>query len=156
MDEAKIDFLKSILETNMELNDVAHESADFLSGLSGIILAISLTQIFSATGYAKYGFSIISLTCFIVVFFSIGVIRPKIGQSKINLMYYRGLLRFPRAEYLKYLKNTLKSEEKVVKEFSDEIYDLSLELRHKYSMIRKGADILAVGLLVGMALIFIG
>ncbi len=51
--EAQLDFLKSILETNMELNDVAHESADFLSGLSGIVLAISLTQVFAASGYAK-------------------------------------------------------------------------------------------------------
>ena len=155
MEEHTIEFLKSTLETNMELNDVAHESTDFLSGLSGVVMAISLTQVFSATGLQKMGFVVISLTCFIVIFFSIGTIRPKIGQNKMNLMYYKGLLKLSRKRYYEEMCKAMKSDKKIIETYCNEIYDLSEELKAKYKMIRRGADVLAVGLVVGIALIFI-
>ena len=155
MKDHQIEFLKSTLESNMQLNDIAHESADFLSGLAGIIMAISLTQVFSATGLQKIGFVVISLTCFSVILFSIGVMRPKIGTKKINLMYYKGLLEISRERYVKEMTSVMKSDKKVAETFCNEIYDLSIELRSKYKMIRRGADILATGLIVGIALIFL-
>lgn len=155
MGEKQIEFLKSTLETNMQLNDIAHESADFLAGLSGVIMAVSLTQIFTATGFHKIGFGIISLTGFIVIFFSIGVMRPKIGMKKLNMMYYKGLLGFPRDRYAKEMYAVIKSDKKIVETFCDEIYDLSIELRAKYKMIRRGADILAAGLIIGIIFIFL-
>lgn len=155
MKDYGIEFLKSIIDTNMQINDVAHESADFLAGLSGVIMAISLTQIFSAVGLHKIGFMIISITGFIVVFFSIGVVRPKIGKSKLNLMYYKGLLNISKENYRKQIHSALKNNKKIVDEFCEEIYDLSIELKAKFRMIRTGADILAIGLLVGLIFIFI-
>ena len=155
MNQVKIEFLKSVLETNMELNDVAHESADFLAGLSGIIMAITLTQIFSATGLQRIGFIIISLTCFIVIFFSIGIIRPKIGVDKNNLMYYKGILRLLRKEYTSKIISITKNERKIIEEFANEIYDLSMELREKNKMIKRGADILATGLFIGILFVFV-
>ena len=155
MKEWSIEFLKSILETNMEINDVAHESADFLAGLAGVIMAISLTQVFSATGLTKLGFIVISITGFIVVFFSIGVVRPRIGRGKVNLMYYKGLLNIPKEKYTKHIQSIINNEKKIVDEFCNEIYELSIELKAKFRMIRLGADILAVGLIVGLLLIFI-
>ena len=50
MKDSGVEFLKSALETNMSLNDVAHESASFLAGLAGVVMAITLTQVFTATG----------------------------------------------------------------------------------------------------------
>ena len=155
MKDGGVEFLKTTLETNMSLNDVAHESASFLAGLAGVIMAITLTQVFSATGLQKIGFMIISITCFIVVFFSVGVVRPKIGLNKSNLMYYKGLLKLSRDKYLKELSLTVNSDKKMIEEFCEEIYDLSIELKQKYRMIRVGADIFAVGLLIGILLIFL-
>ncbi len=77
-------------------------------------------------------------------------------MSKVNLMYYRGLLSHSRNDYFKNLKKTIASDEHILREFSDEIYDLSLELSHKFKMIRRGADLLAGGLALGMILVFLG
>jgi hypothetical protein len=155
MKDGGVEFLKSALETNMGLNDIVHESASFLAGLAGVIMAITLTQVFSATGLQKIGFMIISITSFIVVLFSIGVVRPKIGQNKSNLMYYKGILKLSRDKYLKDIRLTVNSDKKTVEEFCEEIYDLSIELKQKFKMIRRGADVFAVGLLIGIVLIFL-
>ena len=98
---------------------------------------------------------VISITCFIVVFFSVGAVRPKIGLNKSNLMYYKGLLKLSREKYLKELNLTVNSEKKMIEEFCEEIYDLSIELKQKYRMIRIGADIFAAGLFIGIFLVFL-
>jgi hypothetical protein len=156
MKEAGIWFLKSILETNMELNTISNQLAQFLAGLSGVIMAITLTQIFASSGTQKIGFLIITLTCFIVIFISIGVIRPKIGKNKLNLMYYKGILKLTKEKYIREVNLAIRNDKKFVEEFCEEIYDLSLELKQKFRIIRLGADVLAVGLFIGIIMVFVG
>jgi len=153
MAESRSDFLGDMLSVNLAMNQIVDGRANFLAGLSGIILTIALTQVFTATGWDRIGFSVVSATCFIVAFLSIGVIRPRIRVFNTNNMYYLGILKNSRQKYRDTIRRVLESDSKIIDEYVDEVYDLSKELQIKFRLLRYAADVLAAGLAIGMILI---
>lgn len=152
-DECIVTFLDRIVETNMNLNEVVEQGADILAGLSGVILAIVLTQVYSTTGIQKIGFIIISITSFLVLLLAIGAIRPKTKPKRTNQMYYLGVLELDREEYRKEIFDTIDKKEDLINEYIDEIYDLAEELKPKFKMLKLGFDLLVIGLLIGFIFI---
>lgn len=152
-EQERIMFLDSILQSQMNLNDVADDRANFLIGISGIMLTIALTQIFITTGAHKLGFMIISITAFLVCFVTIGVIRPRIRGNTENKMYYLTLLNYSKNGYKKHIYEIVKDRKKIIDEYVNEIYDISLELKKRFDLIRRAADILAIGLAISMIFI---
>ncbi len=148
-------FLGNVLETNLAMNEIVDGRANFLAGLSGIMLTIALTQVFTSAGWDRAGFSVLSLTCFVVAFLAIGVIRPRIRVFNKNNMYYLGIVKNSRENYRKLMKSLIKDGNKVIDEYVDEVYDLSKELKIKFKLLRYAADVLAIGLAAGMTLIIL-
>lgn len=105
LDVRQSNFLGDLLSINLAMNNIVDGRANLLAGLSGIILSISLTQVFAASGLDRIGFSVVSITCFIVAFFAIGVIRPRIRVFNTNNMYYLGILKNSEVQYKKLLRD---------------------------------------------------
>jgi hypothetical protein len=152
---SQLNFLNESLNVNLAMNNIVDGRANFLAALSGIMLTIALTQVFTASGWDRIGFGAISMTCFIVAFLAIGVIRPRIRVFDTNNMYYLGILQHSEEKYGKIVKNIISDGDKIVNEYVDEVYDLSKELKIKFRLLQYAADVLAVGLAVGMALIIL-
>jgi len=152
----ELNFLDQIIAINMSLNDLVDERASFLSGIAGVIAVVALTQIFSSSGLVRIGFIVVALTGLITIILSIGVIRPKqLKLQRINLMYYGGICRYEEKKYYSMIKNLLRKKDDTIKEYVKEIYDLSLELKARFKLIRRIGDILVSGLIAGFILVLL-
>lgn len=126
-----------------------------MTGLVGLMLTISLTQIFTTIGWHRAGFIIVTVTCFLVMLISIGAIRPRLNVVKTNKMYCLGILSSPQWQYTKDIKKILQNSDEMVETYVNEIYNLSRVLKRRFNMLRYAADILAVGLAIGMLIIIL-
>ncbi len=154
--EVRSHFLDKIIDVNMDLNNLADLRTNFLSGTAGVILTLSLTQIFNSTGLREIGFIIISITSLITVIIGVGAIRPKghmKSQKKKNLMYYHSIINYGREKFDGLLKHALKTEENITDEYVQEIFELSEELKRRFYLIKLAADVLIAGLILGFILI---
>lgn len=153
LNRSQVTFLNEIETINLDLNRISDSRANFLVGVSGLILTIAMTQIFSSSGWHRIGFATVAIACFISILLSITVIRPRSGISDKNNMYYLGILKNTKQTYEKIIKNVLNDRNKIVKEYANEIYDLSEQLQKRFRILCYATDVLVVGLAIGMFMI---
>ena len=154
--EEEIMFLDKIVDVNLSLNDVVDERASIMAGIGGVIMVISLGQLFNSQGLATVGFFAIIVTGLITVLLSIGVIRPKeLRERRKNLMYYGGFCSMTLDDYRKALKKAISTKKDIFDEYSKEVHDLSQELNARFRLIRGIGDILVSGLIIGFGLVLI-
>lgn len=149
-------FLDKIIDVNLSLNDVVDERASIMAAIGGVIMVVSLGQLFVSGGLATAGFLLIVLTGLMTILLSIGVIRPKELQARRkNLMYYGGFYHLSLDQYRRELRDVISSKEKIFNEYSKEAHDLSQELTARFRLIRGVGDILVSGLIVGFGLVLL-
>lgn len=155
--------LGDILNLHMQLNDTCDKKANFIFGLSGIILLISLTKLLDFINLdihigIKIGLVITIVTSLISAICSAYVIKPKIKNSdRINLFYYGSFCdKLTRYRYEEELQKIIKNPEELIKQYSNEIYDLGQEdLKPRFEKLNTASRILISGLIIGTSTIFI-
>jgi hypothetical protein len=153
--------LGDILHLHMTLNEICDHKANFLLGVSGIILTIALTKISSEQTMSdpiiKFGFLIIIIATLISAILSILATKPKIGKKfkRINLFYYANFIqKLSRDEYVKEIQNLLKDKDKIEKQYAEEIYDFGCyDLAPRFKKINIAVTVLLTGLIIGTILI---
>jgi hypothetical protein len=154
--EEEIMFLDKIVDVNLSLNDVVDERASIMAGIGGVIMVISLGQLFNSSGLASAGFFTIVSTGLITILLSVGVIRPKeLKARRKNLMYYGGFSHLKLEEYRKKLKKAISTKENIFDQYSKEVHDLSQELSARFRLIKAIGDILVAGLIIGFGLVLL-
>ena len=154
--EEEIMFLDKIIDVNLSLNDVVDERASIMAGIGGVIMVLSLGQLFNSTGLATAGFLAIITTGLITILLSVGVIRAKELQARRrNLMYYGGFCHLGLEEYRKKLRDAISRKENIFEQYSKEAHDLSQELNVRFRLIKAIGDVLVAGLIIGFGLVLI-
>ena len=154
--EEEIMFLDKIVDVNLSLNDVVDERASIMAGIGGVIMVISLGQLFNSSGLASVGFFSIVTTGLITILLSVGVIRPKeLRARRKNLMYYGGFCHLNLEEYRKKLRKSISTKEEIFEQYSKEVHDLSQELNARFRLIKAIGDILVAGLIIGFGLVLL-
>ena len=154
--------LGDILNLHMQLNDTCDKKANFNLGFSGILLVILLTRLsdFIQSDISSYTRILFLLTLFallISAIYSAAVILPKIKNSvRLNLFYYGSFCEITNDQYEEELKKIVKNPEELIKQYSNEIYDLGQEdLKPRFEKLNTASRILISGLIIGTSTIFI-
>jgi hypothetical protein len=116
---------------------MADTKSSFLIGISGVILSIivPMKKICFSSGklYTIY------LAVFLLMLSTISqlfVIYPRNNVNEKNTLHYKGILKFNKDEYLKYLKEA--SSERIVTNYMQSIYDLAIIQNAKYKWLKFG------------------
>jgi len=157
--------LSDILNLHMQLNNTCDKKANFTLGIAGIILIITLTKmvdIFDPTlDYnilVKIVLIITIFTSLLAAILSVFSIKPKIeDKDRLNLFYYGSFCNMiTRDEYESEIKNLLTDKEKIIKQYSDEIYDLGKhDLMPRFENIKWATRILIISLIFGIGTIIL-
>jgi len=155
--------LGDILNLHMELNKICDNKANFLLGISGVILMIALTKIsleFTLYNLMQLGFFIIMLASLISAILSVWVLKPKIGKGfeRTNLFYYGSFTEklSSREDYAREIQNLLKDQDKIIKHYAEEIWDFAYyDLAPRFRTINIATTILLVGLIIGTFFIIV-
>ena len=157
----RLEILQYILDLHMRLHEITYTNAYLFISATGVILtiiiALVLPNIKDFSNLAKAGITVIAIASFAALLLNIDIINPKIGKKieRKNLFYYSSFLdHCSKDEYANELSKLIKNEEHIIEQYAKEIYDLSQHvLAPKFKHLNHTANILLVGIVVGMGLI---
>lgn len=156
----KAPFLAEIMRLNTSLLTVLHNRIMLLNGISGLILGFVLSQVSSFEKYAvftKIGWAIIFFSLLLVIIINIMTLKSERRTDvKENIFFYDYFLRsFSRDKYIKKLQN-IKTENEIAKACAEEIYDLGINLKSKFSKVKLAVIVFISGLVLGGLFIILG
>ena len=157
--------LGDILNLHMQLNDTCDKKANFNFGFSGLLLVILLTRLSDFINsdislYTQILFFLTLIALLISAILSAFVILPKIKNlRRLNLFYYGSFCEITRYEYEEKLKEIVKNPEELIKQYSNEIYDLGqCDLKPRFTYLIHATNLLILSWILGtltiVALIF--
>ena len=120
----KIEVLQDILNLHMNLHEASYTSANFLIGMTGVLLSIiivgAIPNLEKFTGLAKLGLAVIALASLIALIICLKVIDPiidnKTEKKNLNLFYYKSFLSHSE-NYIDYKENLsvlIKNEDSII------------------------------------------
>jgi len=163
-----IEVLQNILDLHMNLHEATYNSANFLIGMTGIILAIIISSIPKLDDYsiqqvnlAKVGIFILAFSCLIALLICLKIINPTIenksSDEETNLFYYVSFLsNCTEYNYGVELSKLIKDEKYITKQYALEIYNLSeCVLKPKFKELKYATLVLMIGITFGISLLVI-
>jgi len=150
--QTQMHFLEKSLEATHNLRTAFDNKASFLLAISGILFVLSVGKMDTAPFAIMAVFSLASA---IFCIFSITLpVRSFSEQTKDSLFCYWGIKKMSYQEYTKQLKSRIKTDDDVIKQYTQEIYSLyHNSIRYKLLFIKLAGIYLLVGLLVLFILI---
>ena len=152
--------LGDILNLHMQLNDTCDKKANFIFGFSGLLFIILLTKLTDfinpdISSYTMILFLLTLITLLISAILSALVILPKIENSdRLNLFYYGSFCDIRRDEYEDKLKKLVMNPEELIKQYSNEIYDLGqYDLKKRFKYLNLASKILILSWILGISTI---
>ena len=150
--------LGDILNLHMQLNDACDKKANFILVFSGILLTILLTRlsdfihldIFYSCAMILFLFTLIALVFSVIL--SASVILPKIKNSKRsdNFFYYGSFCDNKIEQYEQKLKEIVKNPDELIKQYSNEIYDLGqYDLKPRFTYLIHATNMLILSWMSG-------
>lgn len=155
--------MHDILNLDIQLNKICDNKANYLLGISSIIITLSLSKISgfdnSIHPAQKWGFIIMCLAALISAIISVDVLKPKIGKNfkKLNLFYYANFLeKLSREEYVKQIRHLLNDKNMIEDQYASEIYDFAYyDLSSRFKKIKLATEVLLGGLVISVILIIL-
>jgi len=161
-DELKFEAMKSIFDQNYQLISLADNKATAILTVNGILLTVVLAMVGLLGEFfviergidiaAIVFFGIYVLSCLVSIIYSILTIAPlqKTGiPEKRHVFYYVNILEYEtKDEYNKGLSNVLNNFNLLQKEFSDQIYSISIVNKRKYKNVKGCIWTLLISLII--------
>jgi hypothetical protein len=153
MNTNAINFLRDSLNHHYGLRSAMDQKASFLVGIAAIIFGFSMTRL------EELNFLILAICSFIALFLSaMAVFLPFRGKrtERISLMCWWNFAKKGYDKYQCELNDIFQSDEKIVEEYSRDIWNLAnYSIKPKTLILGWANAILITGLLAGFVLFFV-
>ncbi|NPA66218.1 MAG: hypothetical protein GXO11_04970 [Epsilonproteobacteria bacterium] len=157
-------FFRNALRSNLDLTALADTKAGILISLNGFILTVSVTasSFIIHNELMTYAFISIILTSLGSIILAVLAVKPRIKEKLIykefkenynSLLYYQDMATLSPDEYLKAVKEMLKSNKKTTKEMTIHLHILGNEIKTKYHWLKYAYTYFSLGLLLSASLI---
>lgn len=162
MDEEKnrgndrINCIKYIFDCNQNLIQMADTKVGVLLATNAIIISLSATRRLEEYG----GCSEIMILAIMLSGFSSFMLLltmfPRVSENAHDtVVFYKGILKYSREDYI--LKMEKMTDDELLKDYSDNIYDLALIQREKYRYLILGLISLVFSIvLIGLSVVLQG
>jgi len=150
MQERKIKFLKESLTHHRDVRNALDNKAALLLGLSGVVLAISISNMKELQYLVM---AICSLISALILVFVVSMPFKRKTRIKMGLICWWGNHIDSFSEYKQEVERATKTENSIAEEYMKEIWNLAnYSLKQKTKLIRWSSWILILGLLGGLIL----
>lgn len=157
---------RSNYRSHINLSAIADGKANMMISINTILISVIVTLSGASLSMSK-GFEIANLRftvpililligALISVVFAVLSARPKVTQKKvevekaernnISLLYFGNFLGIPKDDFIRYLNDLKRDQEKLYNSMSVDIYNLGAVLKEKYRMLSISYNIFMAGL----------
>jgi len=153
MQERKIKFLKESLAHHRDVRNALDNKAALLLGLSGVVLAISISNMRELQYLVM---ALCSLVSALLLVFVVSMPFKRKTRIKMGLICWWGSHIDSFSEYKKEVERATKTENSIAEEYMKEVWNLAnYSLKQKTKLIRWSSWILILGLLSGLILFIV-
>jgi len=151
--------LATLLGTHVSLHERIYSSTEILLVVTSIIFSITagmLLDKFSVlTTLMKAATMVLITSSALTLIICLFILRPQLKYKKGGTeFYYMDIFsRFTKKEYCEELYSILKSDEKTIKFFVDELYEIGQKVLYpSYEKIKMATEVLIGGIIISAAL----
>ncbi len=148
--------LSDIHRNHVRLKHTLDTKANWILGVSGLLLMLSINNLSKG-----YGYQIIFFSAFLSFLLSLIAFNPlnlfiKQKHNPISMMYYESFKDMSPEEIVERLKQ-IKTKDDLIEQYAWDLYNLvNRVLKFKSRLIKWPVYILLVGVIIGFVLIFLG
>lgn len=152
--------LRDTLKLQIELNKICDNKANFILGISGVLIVLSLSQVTESVFALKnIGFLVIILSSFFSAALSVYAIKPKNKKriKRADVFFFGSFLEiYTREEYVEKHLEILSNPTEWAEQYASEIYDFAKEdLQPRFLEVKKASLVLLSGLTLGIFIIIL-
>jgi uncharacterized membrane protein YgaE (UPF0421/DUF939 family) len=151
-------FVSDIFRNHIQAKIHFDSKANWLVGISGLIMGLTLPELKGGLGLENLGFLIIFVAAFSSFLLSLVIFEPpnflrRIKGNKQSLMYYKSFKNMSQEQYIRALKK-IKTSEQIIDQYAIDITNLAHKcVEVKNRLIKYPTYILFFGILVGALIV---